>query len=43
VATARVRVGCIDNERLEPAAVPPAMLAALKSLPIAAESKNQSR
>jgi acyl-CoA thioester hydrolase len=42
VATARVRVGCIDNERLEPAAVPPAMLAALKSLPIAAEPKNQS-
>lgn len=33
LATARVRVGCIDAERFAPAAMPAAMLEALKTLP----------
>lgn len=41
LATARVRVGCIDNDRFEPAAMPAAMLAALKSLPVAPEQTNK--
>jgi acyl-CoA thioester hydrolase len=33
LATARVRVGCIDTARFAPAAMPAAMLEALKTLP----------